>query len=753
VEFGIGCNFDTYFQENRKLLGCPLHINPWYKTRVSNKSSLLMRASLVAVLAVAPVAATVVVLQSDLRRQGADAARAEALRQTREAAARLGRFVEGLRDALAVVAETPAVRNGDAAGCTAMLTQLKARFGDQILLSANAADGWAVCNTAGVAPRSVRNGERSSHQLPLQAGGFAVGVWEPGTGPRNSGLHLGLPIQTEGGIGFAGTMTAAVEVARLADLLRAVPLPPGAELILADRNDRVVLRLGGDAAGDLKPGDAVPPALKSLLPALPAAGVDADAATGRLVDAAGERGASRLVALAPYVPGTDGALRLAVSYDPSSLPAVGPAAATGGSGSMAMALGVGGLALALIVAFVGARVLLSRPLANALAAAASSGAGQGRPAAGGGAVPPQPAAAGRDGEALLALALETGNLGAWELDPATRAFERSEGFDAIFGYGRPVDRWTWRGFLRHILPEERAAAEEAFRRLRAEPGSIAHEVRIYREGDGDLRTLHLRAAHQRAPDGSPRIFGVLADVTDAVAAQASPPAAHPAPAAPAPPAGEQFRMSTAELSHRVRGMLATVQGIAAETLRAPPGTGGLIPAAAKAAFEARLSALGRSHEMLMREDGAKADLSELVSLVLAPHAAGGPAGGRYTAEGPSLWLPAATALPLSVALHELATNAARHGALSQPKGSVSVSWRLEEVGPGHAPMLRLRWEERGGPQLDGPPRRRGFGLKLLETGLAPEIGGLVSLEFRPTGLVCEIEAPLKAAAAAVPEAV
>jgi two-component sensor histidine kinase len=231
------------------------------------------------------------------------------------------------------------------------------------------------------------------------------------------------------------------------------------------------------------------------------------------------------------------------------------------------------------------------------------------------------------------------------------------------------------------------------------------------------------------------------------AAQAAPPVHHHAASA-----GEGLRLSPAELSHRVRGMLATVQTIAAETLRAPPGTGGLIPAAAKTAFETRLAALGRSHEVLMREDGAKADLSELVNLVLAPHATG-PSGPRHTASGPALWLPAATAVPLSVALHELATNAARHGALSQREGSVAVSWRLEEVGPGHAPMLRLRWEERGGPQLEGPPRRRGFGLKLLETGLAPEIGGLVSVEFRPAGLVCEIEAPLKAAAPALSEPV
>ena len=721
---------------------------------MSSKSSLLTRASLVAVLAVAPVAATVFVLQSDLRNQGADAAREEALRQTREASARLGRFVEGLRDALAVMAEAPAIRNGDAAGCTAMLTQLKPRFGDQILIGANAADGWAVCNTAGVAPRTVRNGERSSHQLPLQAGGFAVGAWEPGNGPRSSGLHLGLPIQAEGGIGFAGTMTAAVEVARLAEALRAVPLPLGAELILADRNDRVVLRLGGDSKGDLKPGDPVPPAWMSLLPALPATGVDADAEPGSLVSAKDESGAPRLVALAPYVPGTEGALRLAVSYDPSSLPAA-PVPAGGRPASVQMALGLGGLALALIVAFAGARILLSRPLANALASAAAGGGA--RPSAGP-AAPQSPASStrGSDSEALLALALETGNLGAWELDPATGTLNHSEGFDAVLGYGRPVSRWTWRGFLRHVLPEDRAAAKDAFRRLRAGPCSLAHEVRIYREGDGALRVLHLRAVHHRAPDGGGRVFGVLADATDAAAGPIAAAAAL-VPSVAAPPAqhsaeGERFRLSPAELSHRVRGMLAAVGNIAAETLRAPPGTGGLIPAAAKAAFEARLAALGRAHEVLMREDGAKADLSELVNLVLAPHAAG-PAGPRHTASGPSLWLPAETAVPLSVALHELATNAARHGALGQPKGGVSVAWRLEEVGPGHAPMLRLRWEEHGGPKLDGPPRRRGFGLRLLEGGLAAEIGGLVSVEFRPTGLVCEVEAPLKAAARALPEAV
>ena len=658
------------------------------------------------------------------------------------------------------MAEAPAIRNSEPASCTAMLTQLKARFGDQILLSANAADGWAVCNSAGIAPRSVRNGERSSHQLPLQAGGFAVGVWEPGNGPRSSGLHLGLPIQTEGGVGFAGTVTAAVEVARLAETLRSLPLPPGAELILVDRNDRVVLRLGGGSSGDLKPGDAAPPALMNLLPALPAAGVDADTETARLVQAANERGTARLVALAPYVPGTDGALRLAVSYDPASLPSPPAATAGGFDSKTGMALSLGGLALALIIAFVGARAMLSRPLAQALASAAAGAGRAPLPAETIGGTAQPAAAGGRDGdEALLALALETGNLGAWQLDPATGDLNRSEGFDAIFGYGRPVERWTWRGFLRHILPEDRTAAKEAFRRLRAGPGSVTEEVRIYRDGDGDLRTLHLRAMHQSAPDGTTRAPVRCAGRCHRRGHDGGGDAGRPTGARPPPCASDNRRRGAAppvarragpprprharhRAGHRRRNPAGPARNRRPDPrrrqdrLRGPPD---------------RPRPLARGADARGRGQGGFVRTGQFGPR--PPRRPPGGSGPRHTASGPALRLPAETAMPLSVALHELATNAARHGALSQPQGSVAVSWRMEEAGPGGEPMLRLRWEERGGPQLEGTPRRRGFGLKLLETGLAREIGGLVSVEFRPTGLVCDIEAPLRAAFPAETETV
>jgi two-component sensor histidine kinase len=101
-------------------------------------------------------------------------------------------------------------------------------------------------------------------------------------------------------------------------------------------------------------------------------------------------------------------------------------------------------------------------------------------------------------------------------------------------------------------------------------------------------------------------------------------------------------------------------------------------------------------------------------------------------------VPANTVVSLSLALHELATNALKYGALSVPAGRVSLSWRL--VGKGAGRRLLLRWAERGGPPVT-PPEHRGFGSRLIEQALGPDLGGEVRLAFEPTGVVCEIEAP------------
>ncbi len=103
-------------------------------------------------------------------------------------------------------------------------------------------------------------------------------------------------------------------------------------------------------------------------------------------------------------------------------------------------------------------------------------------------------------------------------------------------------------------------------------------------------------------------------------------------------------------------------------------------------------------------------------------------------------LPPGTAQPLAMAVHELATNAVKHGALSAPDGRVAVTWRLE------GEMLRLRWAERGGPVVAGPPARRGFGSRVLEGTVRGQLGGTVSISWAETGLVCEMEVALRAVA-------
>ncbi len=709
---------------------------------VKSRPSLLIRLFLLVALALLPAILLLIAMQIDLREQRSAAARDQAVRLARDASARLGRFVEGLREALVVLSEAPPVRSGDAASCTSMLLQLKARFADQILLGVNGPDGWVLCTTAGTAPRSFYNGNRSFHRLPLLTGGFAVGEWEQGALLPGGSLHFGLPIIGPSGTGQAGTVGAAVGVEVLADLLRPIGLPAGARLLVVDRNDRIVLYLSDDRAEGLKPGDPAPPGLLRLLPPAPAPGPELEPAdAAMLVEAPGLDGAPRLFGLAPFVPGTGGALRLAVSLDAGATLAPVRAAERRG-----LLLILGGTVLALLAAWAGARRFVLRPLSVLLDAASQWERGRyeirATPALDGstpelarlaGALDRMAEAAeGRDRataellekEARLSLALNAGGLAAWELDPATGQVLRSARHDALFGYERPVAHWNWRVFLRHVVPEERRQVQAAFRALRRGSGPLMLDFRIRRAGDGEIRWLEARGALHRGLDGREKVLGVLADVTERRRTEA------------------RLRLTVGELNHRVKNTLATVQSLAAQTLRASPDGDGTIPAAARAAFEARLLALARSHDLLTREGWSGANLGELVALALAPHSAGA-AGARYAIGGPPIHVPPRLVVPLAVALHELATNAARHGALSRPEGGIRVTWRQDPTLPGQASLLRLRWVEQGGPPVQGPPKRRGFGTRLLEHGLARELGGSVRLDFRPTGLVCEIEAPLR----------
>ncbi|HEY1940859.1 MAG TPA: HWE histidine kinase domain-containing protein [Roseiarcus sp.] len=181
-----------------------------------------------------------------------------------------------------------------------------------------------------------------------------------------------------------------------------------------------------------------------------------------------------------------------------------------------------------------------------------------------------------------------------------------------------------------------------------------------------------------------------------------------------------------ELSHRVKNALASVQAIATQTLKMTA-----TPEAFAASFSARLMALAKTHDLLTRGEWQGAPLRDIVEAELAPYQ--DETHTRWRCEGPAVRLAAKSALALGMAFHELATNAAKHGALSVPSGHVEVSWE-QRLTEGHL-RLHLVWAEAGGPKVLGAGRK-GFGTRLISDGLAYELDGDVALEFGAAGVRC-----------------
>ena len=191
-------------------------------------------------------------------------------------------------------------------------------------------------------------------------------------------------------------------------------------------------------------------------------------------------------------------------------------------------------------------------------------------------------------------------------------------------------------------------------------------------------------------------------------------------------ADELRKLLIGELDHRVKNMLAMVRSVADQTLENVDSL-----AAFKTAFTSRLFALAGAHDLLTRETWVSADLQRLVWSVLESWIE----DGRVVVAGQSVRVGPKQALALSMALNELATNAAKYGALSRPGGRVDLIWRCE------GGVCEIRWRERGGPPVS-PPRRQGFGMRILNRALAMELERPVAVNFDRAGLSCVISVTL-----------
>lgn len=272
--------------------------------------------------------------------------------------------------------------------------------------------------------------------------------------------------------------------------------------------------------------------------------------------------------------------------------------------------------------------------------------------------------------------------------------------------------WGWRK-VQH--PQHLDRVEAKYRRHIAS-GEPWEDTFPLRGRDGKYRWFLSRALPIRDDKGKVvRWFGTNTDITERLQAE------------------EQRTLLINELNHRVKNTLATVQSMAMQTLRSTERSED-----ARALFESRLAALSRAHDLLTRQNWSGANLQEVVERALAPFVGD---DARISIDGPATLLTTKQALSLSIVLHELATNAAKHGALSTESGKVSVVWSVTEGA--HGKFLQFTWTETGGP-LVARPTRSGFGTRLIERNLASELGGTAMIEFRPEGVVTTINNPLDA---------
>jgi PAS domain S-box-containing protein len=320
----------------------------------------------------------------------------------------------------------------------------------------------------------------------------------------------------------------------------------------------------------------------------------------------------------------------------------------------------------------------------------------------------------RQTEDRLKFALDSGRLGSWELDVATKAYEASDICKANYGR-RPDEVFGFADLVASVHPDDRPRMTNAIETAIRDGSNYDIEYRVVTPA-GESRWVHARGRAALTSDegGVRRMAGVSLDITDRKLAE------------------ERQRLLLNELNHRVKNSLVAVQSIAAQTLRTS-----LTPELFQEAFEARIMALSQAHDLLTREGWEGASLREVFDVEMM--ALGGDDRVRFDYVQDIRLSPKAV-VAIGMAIHELATNAAKYGALSIPEGLLKVDWRVED---GPRPILRLTWTERDGPPVT-PPTRLGFGARLLEKGLAGELSGDVTLTYDSLGLICRMGLPMRA---------
>ena len=324
----------------------------------------------------------------------------------------------------------------------------------------------------------------------------------------------------------------------------------------------------------------------------------------------------------------------------------------------------------------------------------------------------------KDGQALYRSALAAGRMGTWETDLVAKTRLWTPEGMALFGIDLPDGRGHVGGaqdeYWSALHPDDRYLMQE-FHKLADNQDSFTSEYRVVWP---DGTTLWLRGHGHvvaRTPDGKAhRLVSIVADVTERKAAE------------------DQTKFLMQELSHRTKNLLAVIQSIARRTARTTTTIEEF-----ESRFGQRLQGLAASNDVLVRNSWQGAQLADLVRQHLMPFV--DIQSSRVELAGPDIVVTAEATQAIGLAIHELATNAIKYGALSVPAGKVKISWSFDSEPPA-SPALLLKWVEQGGPRVV-PPSRNGFGHVVIGEMIERSLSATVALEFATHGLKWSVSIP------------
>jgi len=317
----------------------------------------------------------------------------------------------------------------------------------------------------------------------------------------------------------------------------------------------------------------------------------------------------------------------------------------------------------------------------------------------------------RDSMERLRLATEAGKVGLWDWDIPGDRIVWTDSLYRMHGINRTDVGQTFADWIGRVHPDNRGQVLTAIDQALKGQAPYELELKTLRP-DGSDTWVYTNAVVVRDGDRPLRMVGASVDITKRKAAE------------------QQRDLLVAELSHRVKNTLATVVSIARQSF-----SNDATVDSARRSFEGRLRALAQTHTRLAETNWEGVPLATLIEDEVAPYRDEN--GHNLVVSGPPISFTSKQAVVLGMAFHELATNAAKYGALSV-KGTVKVSWHKAPDG-----TFAVEWAEQGGPPV-AAPQRSGFGRLLLERALAADLKGAVTMDFRPEGLVCRITLPLAA---------